>query len=264
MYYMNGVKHIDKCVRSNSDFCDAGLNQNELETEGFVVVRNVVDKKTCLEFAERARRGETHAHSDLMWQIRSHPSVLKCFQQIWNTEKLISGYDGIGVGFANELDWHTDQEFKSQNCECVQSLLALTTAESTEFVNGSHLKHAQSMTKTNIPENTWQFQYIAVEEDAEISRPQLYPGDLVIWDSRTTHRVCASKKERIVVYLSMVPITFASNSVLSLRRQYFEDGISTTHWPHIIVDRGGMRHLPTESYEEIPVQWKQLIDGGFV
>ena len=83
-----------------------------------------------------------------------------------------------------------------------------------------------------------------------------------MWDSRTTHRVIKSDKTRVVAYISMVPRHFASEDVIKLRRTYFEQGVATTHWPHLLVDRNECHFPPSFTYDDAPVEVKELIDGN--
>lgn len=236
---------------------------NDLYEKGWIVIPNVLDDETCNVFRKRAYEEKIHAHSDLMWDIRTHPSVLKQFELIWNTDDLIVGFDGMGVGFPFDLDWHTDQEFASEKCVCVQAILALTTADATKFVSESHFWHQNYIQNKTFPENKWQFKFVQVQENLmHIICPKLNPGDMLIWDSRTIHRVDSKNYIRIVSYLSMVPAKFASDEIKRQRRKFYESGIATTHWPQYIVDRGEMRNLPSKKYHEASNKIKKLIDGN--
>jgi ectoine hydroxylase-related dioxygenase (phytanoyl-CoA dioxygenase family) len=94
-------------------------------------------------------------------------------------------------------------------------------------------------------------------------RPQLKPGDLLIWDSRTAHRVArqTAGAMRAVMYLSYVPRAFAKSSSLGERRSFFNKGVCATHWPHRTVDRGEERIPPSQGYAKAAESARRLIDG---
>ena len=78
--------------------------------------------------------------------------------------------------------------------------------------------------------------------------PALDQGDAVLWDSRTVHCVpppTDASRPRCVAYLSMAPRRMATPETLARRRDYFARGVSTTHWPHVLVDRGDARCRPS-------------------
>lgn len=225
---------------------------------GFEIYKNVLCPYKCKQYMERAKNGEAYAHSDLLWDIRTNNNVLSCFENIWNTKNLITGYDGIGMGRPRNLDWHTDQSFVSDTCVCVQGILALTFSNATEFVIKSHELH-KDVIKEKKYDGKWQFQNIDLKKEYAIYKPTLFPGDLLVWDSRTFHKVSSKNYERVVAYLSMVPKHFASCDTLEKRIKYYNDGIATTHWPHLIINRGANNIKPSLDYDHSPTSIKNLI-----
>ena len=238
-----------------------------LQARGVCVVKNAVPREVCKLWCKRAEAGEVHAHDDLMWEIRSHPNVLGMFANVWDVDQdtLITGFDGIGVQQATEtpfvLPWHVDQDNRHPDgMVCVQAVLALSDSDTTEFAVGSHVLHSQLVAGSK--RQVWQF----VDVDAksikafEIERPSLEPGDVVIWDSRTVHRVNTGTKSRVVAYLSMVPVHAASVPTLRQRRQLYDQGVATTHWAQHPVARGVPRQ-PTMLYRDASPRRKQLVDG---
>lgn len=232
-----------------------------MNASGVQIFAGVLSGEMCDEFCERMKSELSHAHSDLMWQIRTLPSVIKCFEHVWQTDQLICGFDAISNGKPQALEWHTDQTFASDRCVCVQAMLALTDACSTEFVEYSHLTHRFQASHQFPLEGQWQFQRMEVSEHVFVIRPSLKRGDLIMWDSRVSHRVVEGTADRTVVYLSMVPRAFACPRTLRMRRHFYENGIATTHWPHILVDRGAEWLLPTKSYDDSSEIVRFLVDG---
>ena len=134
-------------------------------------MKDVVSEEVADSYAERAIAGETHAHSDLMWEIRCIPRIIEYFKGLWNCDDLIVGYDGIGAGKTNPLRWHTDQTFSSRQPVCFQAVLALTDAESTQFVPMSHKTH--HMRVGDEYDGEWQFQHIDVTNEESVETPKL-------------------------------------------------------------------------------------------
>ena len=210
-----------------------------------------------------------HPHSDFIWNIRINEKIVSVFEAAWGTEDLICGFDGMGVSVekTGTLCWHVDQDGSHiDGCVCLQSMLVLTESSCTEFAVGSHNRHAKLT--GGIGRMGWQFVPLQASALAACAKetPKLLVGDLVIWDSRTAHRVLsqnlAQHCPRIVVYLSYVPRGFANISTLRTRRQFFDNGVATTHWPYRLIDRGEDRFPPSRTYKEATPSIRQLIDGN--
>tara|TARA_Y100000389_G_C17392710_1_gene480785 strand:+ start:471 stop:1220 length:750 start_codon:yes stop_codon:yes gene_type:complete len=220
--------------------------------QGFVVYKNAININTCCEFINNVNDPNTH------WNIRK---LLKpIFSNIWLTDNLLTSFDGIGVRDFGEnddgLDWHVDQNLSRAQNEMVgiQAILALSKVNSktggTQFLPGSH-KHHESLVLRNdndpYNDNTWEF--VHVEDDdiifdscAKPVFPKLNIGDLLIWDSRTLHKVLSPKDwkntNRIACYISMLPKKNSTNEILKLRKDAFYKGLYTTHWCDRCIIRG--------------------------
>lgn len=185
---------------------------------------------------------------------------------MWDQDTLITGFDGIGVQQATKtpfvLPWHVDQDSRHPDgMVCVQAVLALSDSDTTEFAVASHVLHAQLVAGSK--RQAWQFVNVDAEtiKAFDIERPSLEPGDVVLWDSRTVHRVNTGAKSRVVAYLSMVPVHAASVPTLRQRRLLYDQGAATTHWAQHLVVRGTCRQ-PTVLYRDASPRRKQLVDGG--
>ena len=239
------------------------------QAHGLCIRRGVVSKEEANGYKIRAVNSENHAHSLLMWEIRTHPRVLAAFSEIWGSTSLITSFDGVGyrsAGQTAELEWHVDQTDSAQRC--VQGLIALTDSAAqnggTQFAIGTHLVHDE-LVKGAHPQS-WQF--LAFQKDAVVGyrkcQPNLKAGDMLLWDSRLVHRVPHPRNfqtERVVAFVSMTPLSFATTKTLQRRRQAFDEGSSSTHWPHIFYKRKTARKLPPWPYETAPADVKRLIDG---
>ena len=239
-----------------------------IERDGVIVVKNVFTKIDCDKIISRLGEG-SHAHSKLMWKIRTDPRVLDIFHKLWLTKDIITGYDGIGITKSSSkgLDWHVDQDpFNNPGKACVQAILAISKTDVTEFAIGSHLYH-QELTQSCDRPQEWQF--ININEDSLKSfkkfKPKLEQGDMVIWDSRLTHRVIPKDnllEKRVVAYLSFAPLSFADKETLEKRKMMYNLGVSSTHWPYRIIKRHDKFRPPLKSYDNASDDIKRLVDGN--
>lgn len=242
-----------------------------IETDGFCVRRQVITKKEAAAWA-KAAVDNVHAHSALMWRIRTDERVHKVFADMWSTDQLIVSYDGIGhrgVDSEWEIEWHVDQDDRPDLC--IQGLLALSGSSAknggTQFAIGSHTAHAELMTVVQPRRRAWQF--VCLEKDMlspfRKTQPHLEPGDMVLWDSRLAHRVPRPRDmqtERIVAYVCMTPQNKATPRVLARRKIAFQKGAASTHSPHHFCDRRESLCAPPWSYEMAPARVRLLVDGG--
>ena len=227
-----------------------------LREDGFAVVRGVFCRDTCLQWRDRLLRDEDeqHAHSDTMWDIRTRRQAFRrLFETVWGTADLAVSFDGASVRRGHEehtLDWHVDQNhFHGPELACVQGLVALSECDArtggTQFLRGSHREHAEAMERMHPDATDDEWEFYPVEEGDPILRlpvahPCLRPGDVLLWDSRTFHRVVAATDaatERVVAFVCMTPKSFASEETRASRRDAYCRGAATTHWPHKFVDR---------------------------
>lgn len=229
-----------------------------LEADGFCIRKAVFDDRTCgyfrSKFMEELSSGKQLNHSDTMWELRMRPEVVGIFEDFWSESDLLSSFDGVYHRAENDeigIDWHVDQDqTHSRGCVCVQGFVALTNSNyqtgTISFLPGSHLKHEALCKRIcgDAEEGDWEFEHIPsddviFEQCSAPVRAEVCPGDVVLWDSRTVHKVEAGGSDaRLVAYLCMTPRSFATETVLRQRRHGYRNGISTTHWPHRYVDRG--------------------------
>ena len=229
-----------------------------MNTQGFEIVRNVISAREAETYAREAldemETREHMSHSDTIWKLRTHPSVLSLFRRLWKTEDVVTGFDGIGVSRGEfVLPWHVDQERHSDACIGIQGIMALSRHDAASgglsLLVGSHLEHSR-VVETGSTE-PWEYQEVDVTRyvsSTDYVTPILTPGDMCVWDSRTCHRVLpasGSKPRRITAYLSFEPRSHISDDVAMARRRALEEGMSTTHWASRLVDRGDARSAPS-------------------
>ena len=226
--------------------------KTNLSKYGFAVYKNAIDINLCNEFINTIHDPNMH------WNISK---LLKpIFSDIWQTEDLLTSFDGIGIRDFGEnddgLDWHVDQNLsrKKDGMVGIQGILALSNVNSmtggTQFLPGSHNHHESLVLRYDddpYNDNTWEF--VNVEDDdiifdscAKPVSPTLNIGDLLIWDSRTLHKVQSPKDylntNRIACYVSMMPKKNSSDEIRQLRAGAFYSGLYTTHWCDRCIIRG--------------------------
>lgn len=243
-----------------------------LKNDGVCICRQVIPKQEAIAWAEAAPTN-AHAHSALMWRIRTDERILNVFSRLWGTRELITSFDGIGHRGRDEsweLEWHVDQDVCEDECVCVQGLLALSGSSAanggTQFAIGTHLHHAECMRVLQPRRRKWQFVPLEDEMLAVFKKrqPSLKPGDMLLWDSRVAHRVPPPRlvrTERTVAFLCMTPLRLAAAPTLARRREAFSKGTPSTHWPHRFCERRGDNKPPPWSYADSPEMVRLLVDG---
>jgi ectoine hydroxylase-related dioxygenase (phytanoyl-CoA dioxygenase family) len=226
--------------------------------------------------AEECRRLQHMAHSEAMWRLRTHPSVLAAFEAIWQlgADDLIVGFDGMLVQqTSHSLDWHVDQDGSHGDqmaaVQCVVALQRSCAATGTvRFLRGSHARFHRAVPPSRAIKGAWEVSFVDAGDDAyaglDVHQPELRQGDAVFWDSRTLHAVAPPRREgsqRSVAYLSFVPRCFASASTLAQRCDAYERGVHTTHWPHRFVDRDCGLARPTRFTAAVPSRTVRRLVG---
>lgn len=106
--------------------------------------------------------------------------------------------------------------------------------------------------------------------------PDLDIGDMLIWDGRLIHGVSPPQKEfkdpkecrdfrRSVVYVSMMPTHKIKDQVLKTRKKYYEEGITTNHWPNETIKKKLTPRYPRKipyaetKYEKITLKDESLV-----
>ena len=237
-----------------------------MERDGFEVVRGVISPEEATTFGTeglREREVRKHmAHSDTMWQLRTHPNVLSLFRRLWGCSEIVTGFDGFGVSHGDfVLPWHVDQTRPSASCVGIQGIMALSTHDAStgglSLMVGSHRQHAAILENERYSEGEWEYHEVNIERLRGVGdtfTPRLSPGDVCVWDSRTVHRVVegnGSRVRRVTAYLSFEPRSHVSDATALQRRNALEKGIATTHWASRFVDRGDPHDPPSRITPEM-------------
>jgi ectoine hydroxylase-related dioxygenase (phytanoyl-CoA dioxygenase family) len=152
-------------------------------------------------------------HTRMMWRARLHPGVLRIFETLWQTPRLLTSFDGFAFSlkkFAESNAWHhIDQGHTRRGFQCVQGSLNLQPCGPHDgglvVYVGSHLLHDQFFDETGVvARGDWHkmtademLRYyhqcprrkvcVLVFQVGSFSQVCLAPGDFVLWDSRTVH-----------------------------------------------------------------------------
>jgi len=182
------------------------------------------------------------------WLARTNSKITNIFKYLWNSDELVTSFDGCCYYPPNykgeQTYWtHTDQSSRKKGLQCYQSFLSLTNnSERTLLLyKGSHLLHEEYFTIMEIDEprdwNILDKYYVQTLIDDQIQL-NVKEGDLVIWDSRTFHQnVCGNSncnEERLIQYLCYLPKNNPNNDEKQekQRRKFFENRRTTSHWPY--------------------------------
>lgn len=241
---------------------------------GYIVVRNVIDKETCdnLLFWMMNDPLSEHAHSSFMWHLRRRKEIGDVFRILWKRKKMCVSFGGCGTSSRHfELPLHTDQcRQRRRGLQSIQGLLSLAEMNEetggTLVVPGSHKIFEDACAARNDPHQKWE--YMEWSEDHlkkyefQKVRPHLHAGDMLLWDSRTIHAVVKGMPggwmTRTVCYLSMLPRSHISESTIRRRRRAYTKGQQTTHWIDRVVTTGDELRPPWE-WKDAPRDVKQLV-----
>jgi hypothetical protein len=146
-------------------------------------------------------------HSDFLWHVRLNPQVKKAFELLWDTNDLLTSFDGGNAfrpwnsGYPKYKTrggwWHVDQNclrgLERQGRVSIQGLVTFYDADETTggftVIPGSHQYHEiicqQAPRKIDFIPILGEF-----PEELKVlphSLPRAKAGDLILWDSRTVH-----------------------------------------------------------------------------
>lgn len=208
-------------------------------------------------------------HQKHTWFIKTDPDVQAIFKELWDTDDLVTGFDGtcwIPKEF-NMIDtcWtHTDQAASKKGLHCIQGFVSLTSNTERSFVvyEGSHLLHETYMKERGLTgSKNWRL--IDPEYLKGLNRTvvQVEAGDMVLWDSRTFHQSQYGKnEERLVQYVCFLPRVHPGNTLGQQRQRlkYYRTRRCTTHWPYPLCVNSKLALEPAD-LKEYDERIKQII-----
>lgn len=202
--------------------------------------------------------------SNVQWFIREKKRVINSFARIWDTNNLLTSFDGIGIFRPWKLNyqWKIPQydsplyinqhPIHRPGLQCVQGLVNLLPMDESSgglvLIPKSHLDFPNLITKypnriSNIPLNTDYFKYpqndpLLINNKNKPIMCHLEVGDMLLWDARTIHNSSSGLVEpspntqimRAISLISMFPRHLVPIDVTELRKQSPYSLNSTTNW----------------------------------
>ena len=201
-------------------------------------------------------------HSESQWFLRGIPNVKKAFAKIWESDDLLTSFDGVSLW----RPWNINSEWKTESGQswfhidqhpiskpgkqCIQGLVnLLPTSEEiggNVVIPGSHKffkdlpeEYRDRLSKLPLEIDHFRFP----NDDPKLASNKavmchMEPGDMLLWDSRTIH--CSNSGTnlnqetntliRAASLICMMPKHLSSEDVLEQRREAVEKLISTTNW----------------------------------
>jgi len=198
------------------------------------------------------------SHEDWVWKVRCEPGVVGAFEKVYNTEDLIVSFDVVNVQWPNHKDapankpWaHQDQDPERPGFRCLQGLVNLVENGPDDgglvVMRGAHKISQEYHDTFRNEERLWQWtnEWYGYKETGlawlrergyEFEKIDLGPGDLIVWDSRVPHYNVKPKGNnvRMAVYTCYAPASTATQEDLIKKKQVFEAGIGSSHWPQCL------------------------------
>ncbi len=266
---------------------------NRLRNDGYVVIPNIItdnEIQTALRYFNIWKSSLKNyewtiphgifkfhevGHQRHAWYLRTRSSIQDVFRFIWNTDDIITSFDGscyIPKSLSKkDTNWtHTDQAPISKGLKCYQSFVSLTDNRERTLVvyKGSHLLHENYFKSKGItsPKNWHKIDTEYLHSIQHLRRVLYVPkGSLVLWDSRTFHQNqygAPESEQRIVQYICFLPKNHKDNS-LSMqkkRKKYFDEKRTTSHWPYPISVNGLQPQTYGDKTKEIDYSQLPKID----
>jgi len=200
------------------------------------------------------------AHAQFVWDAKLEPGVIDAFAKIWGTEKLTVSFDGGSFAVplpedqveGSKAPWpHSDQSPYRPHPHCIQGLLNLLPngpddggfmvmkgsaklfeeyfkeqkAKGLEPVEGWAMKDNHHYKQEELK---WFY-----DRGCEWVKPQMDPGDFIVWDSRSVHYGAAprSNNKRFAIYICYKPADYLTEEQREVKVAAFNEGYLTTHDP---------------------------------
>ncbi|KAL3864517.1 hypothetical protein ACJMK2_006191 [Sinanodonta woodiana] len=199
-------------------------------------------------------------HLEPTWFVRLKAKPV--FVNLWQTSKLLTSIDAIAIGRPPEngeesfaeinKGWlHLDQNASRVGLHAVQGGVYLEeTCEddwTLEVLEGSHCYFDEFFEGRQDAARISEFNtfYMMTEDDVKFYggkgcqkiRVSVPKGGMVLWDSRLVHANARPRKDRdhpgrwrYVVFVSMTPAHWASETDMNKKKYAYNNVVMTTHW----------------------------------
>lgn len=230
-------------------------------------------------------RSHGAGHIKPLWDIRQ---VMKpVFQHIYNEEDLITSMCGFCYmnpkGGKFKTHYHTDlgSELNKrkglENFKCYQSIINLFDNGPSNggliVFPGSHLGHSKFYEENKIKqEKNFYIYYTEGDNDNNKTtmgrkyldnykkvKINMKAGSFAIIDSRLAHGISPNKYgNRSVTYVSQIPANQATENEINLRKEYYDNKNTTSHWPALELIKNSVksRYRWESGYLPETKEWK--------
>lgn len=233
--------------------------KDELERTGYSIIPDIINPNEIAEYKEEFNNwystsgvnigtGILHdyqvGHQRFAWKLRTNKKIQQIFKNLWNTDNLVTGFDGccyIKKDATNkDHNWtHIDQT-NNPDSYCYQSFVSLTSNKERTFVvykgsNQLFRNYADEYLQEANPDKIGfliETDFLEKIKNTRIA-VEVTAGDMVIWDTRTFHQNQYGKpesEERLVQYISFMPRK--NDTDHDKRLQYFNEMRTTSHWAY--------------------------------
>uniref|UniRef100_A0A914DQT7 Hsp70-interacting protein N-terminal domain-containing protein n=1 Tax=Acrobeloides nanus TaxID=290746 RepID=A0A914DQT7_9BILA len=193
-------------------------------------------------------------HNPMSWHVRTSENVLKEFQELHKTDRLVTSMDGMsimlppektGFGFQDQsgrVKLHTDQAYRDSTINCWQGQVNLFNVYENDgalrLLRGSHKLHEEfpkhfnqiDLNKGFVILNEEQLQWYRdrLDDDADVC-VKTEAGSLLIWTSCTIHQGMNPTRPRphpenirCTLYACKADSNILHNPKLSFYKEYLE------------------------------------------
>jgi hypothetical protein len=178
--------------------------------------------------------------------------------RVYGTDDLIVSFDVVNVQWPHRKDappnkrWaHQDQDPERPGFRCLQGLVNLNENGPDDgglvVMRGGHKISEEYHNTFRDEERIWQWtnEWYGYKDTGlawlkergyEFEKVDAGPGDLILWDSRVPHYNVAPKGDhvRMAVYTCYAPATTATQEDLIKKKEAFDAGIGSSHWPQCL------------------------------
>lgn len=276
------------------------INRDEvmrnLEEFGYAVIPNVLTEEVCDQYIKEYKdwltqieesdlplmssssliQGYRIGHLNASWSVRL--KVKDVFEQIWQTDKLLSSVDAVALSrppeegcqkFAKPGEYwlHLDQGAHKKGVHAYQSGVYLEESSDTDYcfrVLAKSHKEQDNFSAAfpkygEVTKDVEYYQLTSKERDwymqtkgCQLTKVPVPKGGMVLWDSRTVHDNVKPEQGRQhigrwrhVVFVCMTPAAWATPKDIALKQNAYDNLLLTTHWPSR--DVSTFRAYPYES-----------------
>ncbi len=179
-------------------------------------------------------------HANFMWDIRTNSTIQGIYKKLFNTEQIVSSFDGCSIFCSNKQrskTWHHVDQNPKNTIQSYQGSYNYypVTEKSSGFVVAPR-SHSEF-----VPEVTHSKDWIMLDKESEwhskVVKLLIPDNSFTIWNSKTIHANSGMDKkyvntelDRLTCYVTYLPKSLRSNHILEERINGYIGGFTTSHW----------------------------------